>query len=392
LRANINIESRRKQLQGFNKNLGVFAYGTNNDYPERMELAIASSSTAKRCVDKLRKFILGKGVGDLNLKQIGSNNEKIYELIKGISIDIAQHNGFVIHVNYEGDSSGKIHPSSVTHIPLIFARKGAKDDKDHIGKICLHSNWYEAKKDDLKVINSYNPIKKVILSQIEKSGGWDNYNGQVLYYSFDTNRIYPISPMEVVEDAGFSQKAIQRLNRTSLEKGRFGTTLVITESMIDSDLDLETEEGQIEFRNQKKDRDNFREGLKKSRGVNSAETIMHIDVDTEQDDLNKAIKVVQLDSNINDKMFAESRKASKEDICEAFGVPIELITPKASLFGQSGEAMKQLKLELQEDTEEQRTTIENILNDIFKRMKDPFEIKIEKLIEDVNNGSGNSES
>lgn len=57
--------------------------------------------------------------------------------------------------------------------------------KNTSGKIVVYDNWDGSKgqvdKKKFNIIDVFNPNEKVVLSQIEKAGGIENYKGQVLF-------------------------------------------------------------------------------------------------------------------------------------------------------------------------------------------------------------------
>ena len=54
-----------KRLIKFDKQLGVYHNGIDNNYPERVERIINNSATAKPAAKLFRKYIVGKGFGDV---------------------------------------------------------------------------------------------------------------------------------------------------------------------------------------------------------------------------------------------------------------------------------------------------------------------------------------
>ena len=190
----VKIFELAKRLIKFDKQLGVYHNGVDNNYPERVERIINNSATAKPSAKLFRKYIVGKGFD-------GSLNNFVVNKLKGITLrkfltklaeSYSKHNGAFIHVNVNLDC--KI--TSIDVLPFSHCRVGKKDDKKYSGKIIVYDNWDQVdgkidknKFDDIDVFN-LNPA--VVKAQIEKAGGIDKYKGQVFYFNPDET-IYPLS-------------------------------------------------------------------------------------------------------------------------------------------------------------------------------------------------------
>lgn len=373
---------RTEVKKKFNKKLNIYPNGViDNNAPDENEEIIDNSVTAGRCANLTAEYILGQGFGEHNNIIVNNEGDTLFEVSEAICKDLGYHRGSYIHLNIGINSSNEVYIDSISHIPYTHGRVGKQDDRKHSGKIHVHDNWLEAKENDIDIIDVFNLNKNVVISQVQNSEGFKNYKGQIFFLNLDKNRIYPKSPLKSVIDYAYIQPAIGKLGHTSIQNGRFGTTLFITDEMIDPELDPNDKDDAKEIFKQKNEVSTFHENIGKTKGVNNAQTTMHIQSKKEAgESIKDSIHVQTIDSNINDKMFAETRKSAKEDICEAWRVPITLIKPVPGMFGQTGQAYQQIKLFFQEGLESPQRKFEQSMQKLMRRFREPKEIHLTKKI------------
>lgn len=366
-----------KRTVKFDKTIGIYTNGFDNNYPERVKRIIDNSATAKPSAKLFRKYIVGKGLGDV-LNSFILNKEKQLTLSKAIlniGNDISYHTGCYIQLNYNLDC--KIISGDI--LPFEDCRVGKADDKKYSGKIVIYDNWDGSKgaidKKKFILIDVFNPNKNVILSQIEKAGGIENYKGQVFYFN-PYGLIYPLSPVDnVINDADSEYMGSIFKNR-SLRKGFFGKKMLITPPMVDDNLRADdtslSDEMLVEKRNQVSERDNFKKNIKKFIGADEIDGLFHLEMELEGDDIEKQMKFIDVETDINDKLFEYTEKSTANNIRKAYNnIPSILIeNSDNSVFGQSGEMLKQAKIFYQEQTEEERDWIaKEILTPILKNFE-----------------------
>lgn len=373
---------------GFDKGLKIFKNGVDNNYAELVEDAIDNSVTASRCVETISDFIVGKGFSDEQNKII-VHKEKgttLFQFLQDIADSIAKQKGVFIHCNYDGNY--KIKDMDV--LPFIDGRVGKADDNDYSGKIVLCKDWSDkksAKKN--KEIDIYNDDKAVIEAQVEKAKGVKNYKGQVFYFKYG-KFTYPLSAIHpAIKDAESEAKA-SVFKHISLTKGFFGKTLVITKPLVD---DLLKETDPDEYRNQQTERDAFKDTIKKFMGAENADGVLHVEMEFESDKIEDEFYIKQVESNIDDKLFAHTEDSVANNICAALKVPPILIRQKdGTMFAASGEMLTQAKQFVQEQTTNDRMNVEQIINKLMGNFQEPqSNLKIIPLIKTENNGTDNEE-
>lgn len=179
--------------------LGIQSYGRDNLYPQRMLDLILNSPTGGTCCDRYRTFIEGNGLNDVAFSDYVCNRagDTIDDILRLIAQDIALFHGFALHVNY--DMACRI--VEVQHIHFQDCRLDEEVENGQVTYIRVHPDWsgHKTKRGsripvDASHVESFftfNPRREVVLSQIEKSGGIDRYNGQILWFSMDGRFVYP---------------------------------------------------------------------------------------------------------------------------------------------------------------------------------------------------------
>lgn len=370
-----------KRLTPWNKSADVYANDTDNAYPERMDRLINNSVTAKSAATIMVQYLIGKGYGiDVdNLIINKEQNLKLIDFADDVADDIVKQRGVFIHVNW----NALYQISDFSVIPFEWCRIGKTDSNDYTGKIAVCKEWLKPKKADIQLIDVFNPRKKVIDAQVEKAGGWDKYKGQVLFVNMDTKLLYPLSRIDsVAEDCDSEAQASVYKNRL-LRKGFFGNTLVVTRPLVGDGL----EPGSIALMDAESERERFQQAIKDSLGAQNTGGVLCLEMDFAGEKLEDAILIKQIESKIDDKLFNYTETSVRENILVAFNnLPAGLIkTNEASLFGNSGEAIREMKRTYWENTTKERCLLTAVINGLLERSQDYSNLKIEplKLINDA---------
>lgn len=195
MKASVLKTDRRVETRN-DKGLGIQVYGERNDYPQRLIEIINASGTGRSCVGVYAKFISGRGfmAKDFFGVIINRHGQTTDYLLNQIASDYARFGGFCIHVNY--NSLYEI--SSIHHIPFENTRFAALDDNFRFSQIAVHPDWgrrniklRQWRKDDVDFIELFNPDPATIQQQVDSVGGWQNYKGQVFYFSNQGDGVYP---------------------------------------------------------------------------------------------------------------------------------------------------------------------------------------------------------
>ncbi|GFR80623.1 hypothetical protein ElyMa_002319500 [Elysia marginata] len=363
------------RLIKYDKSLGVYKNGEDNNYPSRVERIINNSATAKPSINLFRKYIVGKGFGNsLNDFVVNKDQTTLRRFLFNVAHSYAYQNGVFIHVDYNLNYN----ITGLKVLPYKHCLIGKKDDKNWSGKILVYDNWQgESGKIDRNKINevdAYNPNPKVIQSQIKKAGGIKNYKGQIFFYNPE-DTIYPLSHIDNVLNDADSEFRVSQYKNTSLLKGFFGKKMVITPPIVESELrkpDDQLSEGEVaEKRIKERALESFRNELRSFVGADNVDGIFHFELDYDAEGIDKAIKFVDIDTNIDDKLFAHTERSVSQNIAKSIGVPSILIdNSDNSIFGNSGALLDAARSFFQEQRMED---IENLTRSIFNPLFAKFQ-------------------
>jgi hypothetical protein len=184
---------------------GIQTYGDANDFPQTVSEIVQASKTGNACLSIYNDFTYGHGFKDPGIYKLQANKEgeKLDKILRMVCKDFTLWHGFAIHVNYNMN----FRVSSIHHIPFESLRLAKADDDGFIGRTAYHPDWGRRDKtrsrwspSDIEWFHFFNPDPEVILNQVEEAGGWDNYKGQILYFSGDSegSPSYPV-PIFIAE-------------------------------------------------------------------------------------------------------------------------------------------------------------------------------------------------
>jgi len=370
-----------KRLTPWNKSADVYANDTDNAYPERMDRLINNSVTAKSAASIMVQYLIGKGYGEENnaLTINRDKNLKLIDFADDVADDLVKQRGAFIHINW----NALYQVSDFSVLPFEWCRIGKKDSNDYAGKIAICKEWLKPKRSDIQLIDVYNPRKKVIDAQVEKAGGWENYKGQVLFINMDTKLLYPLSRIDSVADDCDSEAQAAVYKNRLLRKGFFGNTLVVTRPLVAEGL----ESGGRSLHEAESEREQFQQAIKDSLGAENTGGVLCLEMDFAGEKLEDAILIKQIESRIDDKLFSYTETSVRENILVAFNnLPAGLIkNNESSLFGNSGEAIREMKRTYWENTTKERNLLTSVLNLLLAISQDHSNRIVEplKLIEDA---------
>lgn len=173
------------------QHLGVLTYGAANDFPQVVDEVVRVSKTGTACLSIKDDFVIGMGfkvpeTGDIVVNEDGLTLKKLRRLIVR---DKNRFGGCALHFNY--NQLYKIR--SIYFIPFEQCRLGLPDKDRQIKKIATHPDWARRDKSaasrigtfqkDLVWYDAYDPTPESIERQVAAAGSWENYKGQILYFS-----------------------------------------------------------------------------------------------------------------------------------------------------------------------------------------------------------------
>lgn len=253
-------KSSRRIDANYSYALGIQTYGDDNLYPQTLRDIISASSTGSECSDRFADFIEGNGFNNelfsgyvVNRK--GQTADDIHALV---CKDVSLYNGMALHVNY--NVYGEI--VELHHIPFENCRLMEEDDNGYVAKIAVHPDWTGKKthkgkairvtKENIDYIDVFNPVKEVVLAQIESAGGIEYYKGQVLWVSMAGDNIYPVGKgdrvvTEMSTDEGLANVKYRNVRNNFLPSGMVVTKKGTHETFDDNGNKIENGLGNDSF-------------------------------------------------------------------------------------------------------------------------------------------------
>jgi hypothetical protein len=354
------------------KKLNIYNNGENNDYPERIDRYINNSVTAKTATNLMIQSLMQGGFG-LKDKTIVNKSKRttLFNFADDIANTKVRQRGGFIWIGWDANYT----ISDVEVLPFADCRLGKKDSEDYIPKVLFSREWNKAKQEDLIEFDIFNPNKDVIDAQVQKAGGWNKYKGQVLYFNDDSDYIYPLSRIDAVQLDCDNEHQASLYKNQLLRKGFFGKTLIITRPLLDRDLpktiiDADGREvANAEYYEQESEKEAFTNTIEDFVGTENSGGVLHVELEFEHEDLEKALLVKNIESNLDDKIFEFTERSTRKNILIAFNnLPNGLVEQSEGIFSNSGEAIKEMKIQFDENCAKERTQFIDLLNDIWKMM------------------------
>lgn len=346
--------------------LKMSSFGNDNLYPQNLSAITASSGTGTLCLNRYAKFIEGNGFKDVAfsetvLNRAGETADTIHHLL---SQDVARFSGFALHVNY--NLFGEI--VEVQHVPFENCRLEEEDENGYVARILVHPDWRGKKTRNGKVIkvddNSvdridvFNPNKDVVLAQIEKAGGVEYYNGQVLWVSMAGKNTYPLALYDSVITEMSTDEGLSNIkNRNARNNFLVACMLVVKKGS--PRIDGDGNEVEVKFIEA--------EDLKKFQGDTNSGKIMLIELEQDEEEP----KLVKFPVANYDKDFTVTETSTVERIYAAFGQEL-FYAIRIGKLGFSGQVMcDAYEYYAGQVTNEQRF-IERAFDGIFRCWHEPI--------------------
>lgn len=369
----LHKESRRTESNKY-KGYPFLANGEKNDYPTMIELLVGGSATAKACAGVIADFIYGKGFSleaearatarqqrtrfRKDTLYINDKRETPNDLLKKVARSLSYHKGVFVQVNY----NQLFQKTSIQVLPYRYCRLGARDSNNYRGKVLYYENWdnLQDKKEvdkNVKAIDLYDPSPKVIQEQVDAAGGWDNYKGQVYFLNLDRNDSYPLAWADVVLLDCESEMLSTKYTRNGFKKGFFGTYAFVTSTM-----------------NSDEDREDFRDNLRNSIGVEAEQSVFHFELEMKGDKLEDQVLVKPIESNVKADLFEYADKKTANNIRKTYGniPPVLIDFVEGKLGNTSGDSLKEARIFMQEQMQEERQDVQEMFEELFDNFAEPI--------------------
>lgn len=315
-----NIEKRIEVKE--NKTEGIINYDVDNAYPQRIVDIINSSGTGTLCTNVMSKFINGKGFASDEFAKTFVNSKRLTanKLLKKHAKSISRFNGFAVHINY----NGLFQKTSFSFIPFQDLRLTTDDNKENPKMLALYDDWQKTKKnkiDNKKIeyFNFYNPDPSVIAAEVEAVGGWQNYRGQILYWTTEGIE-YVLAPSDpVLED-------VQTDSHSKTFKFRNITTNFMASHIIEVDEFEDDESKQA-----------FMDNLADFQGSDDALQMLLLEKKADQQE---GFKLQKIDIQDVDKLYEYTETSVRDNIIRQYVIPPVLLLATPGKLGSSSEILE----------------------------------------------------
>ena len=309
--------SRRIDIS-YIQSLGIQSYGDDNLYPQTLRNIIAASSTGSECSERFADFIEGNGFmneqfSSYVVNRRGQTSDDIHALICN---DMAFFNGIALHVNYNvyGDIV------ELSHVPFENCRLLEEDDNGYVAKIAVHADWagnktrkgkkIQVKKENVDYIDVFNPVKEVVLAQIEAAGGIEFYKGQILWLSLDGKNVYPTGRADRVVTEMSTDEGLSNVKYRNVRNNFLPAGMVITKKGTHTAFDDDGNEVKEDDAN-----DSFSEMLVNLQGDMNSNKLLDVTLETDEE----KPEFVPFTTQNYDKEFTVTDASVVERIYSAYG-------------------------------------------------------------------------
>ena len=293
----------------------IKAYGSGNDYPQKILEIINSSGTGRTCMDIYVKFVEGNGFLDVALAEtkLNSKGERSDSLLRKCAKDLKNFNGFAVLVKYNGLGL----PDEYFNIPFEHCRLEIDTKKQYTGRIAVHNDWtgltgVQFSNDDIKFINRYNP--KSVLAEIIAAGSPEKYLGQIYYFTVDGDSEYPISPFDPVVTDMLTEESVSTVKHRNA-KFNFLPSGILVRKGIKPQLKPDGTYDNTSVFNQEQE-DSAAE-IKNMQGDTNASKIWVVDIDADEE----KPEFIEFTGKSYDRSYEYTEKSVQENIGKMFLIP-----------------------------------------------------------------------
>lgn len=316
----IQREPLRKSLPTvIDRSYGIQTYDQDNIYPQRVDEVRVSSYTAKSAVDRYAEFIDGEGWEDQVLANLIFNAEGMTgnDVLDFIAQDKAPFTGFALHFKYNPFTYRIM---EVTPVEFMYCRLGLPDSNGNVSEIVYSRNWeMDFRKTteltvDIECFPVYNPDPTAVKAQIDEYG-WDQYPGQILYWTPKPG-VYPKSRIHSVLDDAQAQSELSVYKLSNIQNKWTTETIIDYPGTFEDDAK----------------RKQFQDRIAEHKGSRGSGTMVI------ENPTGAPLQVVKnLEVQNTDKLFEFTTKDIKNAIRESLALPAEVmgVMPEGGMFNKS---------------------------------------------------------
>lgn len=330
------------------KNYGISGYDIDNLYPQRIEDSLAASVTGDAASKLFATHLVGRGfaVETLNTTVVNPEGQTLKEVFEMLCEDYAKYRGASIAISY----NGLLEVSAIRHQPFSHVRLSIEDDLGNIDHVVTYEDWDNSKysrvkKERMKHVDLFTTDPEKIAQQIEKAGGFDKWNGHILYYSADGRLTYPKAKCDPCFEDIITEAGIKKFYQRMVSTGFMAGAAFVHKG---------------KFENERA-RDEFIEGLESYQGADRSHTMMLIEAETED----QIPQIKEFPIINNDNLFSNTEPAVRDRIIRCYSQPLVLHAIKTpGSLGESTEWVDAVK-NYDGKTEKERERLSSLFKNLF---------------------------
>lgn len=332
----------------------IQAYGVQNDYPQKLMEVVGASITGGACVDQYARFVFGRGFRqqDFFKAQVNERGDRADDVLDAIAHDLAMFGGFALHVNW----NALYEITSVAHVPFEWLRLEELNENYECNRVALHKDWGRRytnlrrfRGSDIVWFDLFNPDRDVIKGQVAAAGGWEQWTGQVFYYSRRGPKCYPLP---IYDSALTDMSAEEGLSNVSYRN--------IRNNYQPSGIFIDHNNGE----NSKEQADERKKELAEFQGDEKAGKMLYCNLDEGEE----APEFKPFESNNTDQKYKQADEKVPDRIGAAFcQPPILRAKDVGSNFGAT--AMREAYDYYNSQTETERLMLERSMREVFQYMR-----------------------
>lgn len=341
------IDTRKSKIPG------IISYDVDNNYPGRIRDIVAGSSMGSTCREMYRKFIFGRGFQDVELskKVINRWGMTMDGLLFKIS-DEFSYGAFALHFNF----NALYEKTDISLIPIEHIRFTDEKHKTNPNQMAINKDWGTKEFDEknTRFVHFYNPDPAIIDEQVKISGGWDQYNGQIMYCN-PYGKGYPLAMFDsVLEDMQTDAQAKTFKFRNVTTNFMASHILFRTRSNSDENINVKTQD------------DEFDMNLTDFQGADNAMKIMSVELDSPD----QFFKLEKVDQMNGDAIYQFTEQSTRNNIRQKFMIPPVLLMELSGRIGGTADEIIDATKSYNSTTDDERIFIEMVLKKAFTNFVD----------------------
>lgn len=126
--------------------------------------------------------------------------------------------------------------------------------------------------------------------------------------------------------------------------------------------------------NSDEDREEFRDNLRNSIGVEAEQSVFHFELEMKGDKLEDQVLVKPIESNVKADLFEYADKKTANNIRKTYGniPPVLIDFVEGKLGNTSGDSLKEARIFMQEQMQEERQDVQEMFEELFDNFAEPI--------------------